>query len=107
MSAQQGQTTTAAIRIVSLAATLAVALAMIAAPPRAAASSDQFTVLDPTPSLLNGESAARRSDILDRLQALGVDSVRIQVQWRVLAPAPESTTKPADFDGSDPGAYPN
>ncbi|MEK6251199.1 MAG: hypothetical protein AABM43_04510 [Actinomycetota bacterium] len=107
MSAQQGQTTTAAIRIVSLAATLAVALAMIAAPPRAAASSDQFTVLDPTPSLLNGESAARRSDILDRLQALGVDSVRIQVQWRVLAPAPESSTKPADFDGSDPGDYPN
>ena len=107
MSAQQGQTTTAAIRIVSLAAMLALGLAMIAAPPRAAASIDQFTVLDPTPSLLNGESAARRSDILDRLQALGVDSVRIQVQWRVLAPAPESSTKPLGFDGSDPGGYPN
>ena len=106
MSAQQGQTTTAAIRLVSLAAMLALALVMIAAPSRAAASVDQFTILDPTPSLLNGESAARRSDILDRLQSLGVDSVRIQVQWRVLAPAPNSSTKPFSFDGSDPASYP-
>ena len=96
----------AAIRLVSLAALLAAALAIFGAPPRAAASVDQFTVLDPTPSLLNGESAARRSDILDRLQSLGVDSVRIQVQWRVLAPAPHSSTKPPAFDGSDPGSYP-
>ncbi len=102
MSAQQGQTSTA-IRIVLVGALLGL---LLAAPTRAAASPDQFTVLDPTPSLLNGESSARRSDILDRLQALGVDSVRIQVQWRVLAPTPNSFSKPFDFDGSDPGDYP-
>jgi Cellulase (glycosyl hydrolase family 5) len=89
-----------------VAVTLAVALIGLAAAPPAGASHDQFTVLDPTPSLLNGESAARRSDILDRLQALGVDTVRIQVQWRFLAPSPESSTAPAGFDASDPGDYP-
>ena len=61
-----------------LAALLATAaIAVLAGAPAASASTDQITILDPTPSLLNGETAARRSDILDRLQALGVDSVRI------------------------------
>ena len=93
------------IRRSLLAAALGLALAA-AAPSGAAASADQFTVLDPTPQLLNGETAARRSDILDRLQALGVDSVRIQVQWHFLAPAARSDRKPSDFDASDPGDYP-
>jgi hypothetical protein len=96
----------AAIRIASVAAMLGLALVAAGLPATAAASSDQFTVLDPTPSLLNGETAARRSDILDRLQALGVNSVRIQVQWRLLAPAPRSSVKPPGFDPSDPGNYP-
>jgi hypothetical protein len=94
-------------RIAAVALSLGLALGILAAPSGALASADQFTVFDPTPSLLNGESAARRSDTLDRLQALGVDSVRIQVQWRFLAPAPGSSVKPAGFDGSDPGDYPN
>ena len=89
-----------------LVAVAAVSLAALAGPGRAAASADQITILDPTPSLLNGETAARRSDILDRLQALGVDSVRIQVQWRFLAPQPSSSEAPEDFDASDPGDYP-
>jgi Cellulase (glycosyl hydrolase family 5) len=84
---------------------LTAALGLVAAAP-AGASRDQFTVLDPTPSLLNGESAARRADILDRLQALGVDTVRIQVQWRFLAPSPASSTQPAGFDPTDPADYP-
>jgi hypothetical protein len=90
-----------------LAALLAgIVAALLAGPPMAAASTDQITILDPTPSLLNGETAARRSDILDRLQALGVDSVRIQVQWRFLAPSPNSDSKPDDFVSDDPGDYP-
>ena len=83
----------------------AVVVAMLAAP-AASASPGQITILDPTPSLLNGETAARRSDILDRLQALGVDSVRIQVQWRFLAPSPNSDSKPDGFASDDPGDYP-
>jgi hypothetical protein len=87
-------------------ALLTAALCTAYAPARAGASTDQITILDPTPSLLNGETSARRFDILDRLQALGVDSVRIQVQWQFLAPSPDSSTKPVGFDGSDPGDYP-
>ena len=48
----------------------------------------------------------RRADILDRLQALGVDSMRVQVQWRFMAPGPGSSRKPPGFDGADPGDYP-
>lgn len=106
MSAQQRQTSTAAIRIGLLVATLVVAVSVLGPPSRAGASADQFTVLDPTPQLLNGETAARRADILDRLQALGVDSMRIQVQWRFLAPSPHSSNKPPGFDGADSGDYP-
>jgi hypothetical protein len=105
MRARRPQTSTAAIRIAVLS-TLAAAIGAFGSTTKAAASSDQITILDPTPSLLNGETAARRSDILDRLQALGVDSVRIQVQWHFLAPAPESAHKPEDFDAADPGDYP-
>ncbi len=84
----------------------ALALLSFAGASHASATPAQITILDPTPSLLNGETAARRSDILDRLQALGVDSVRIQVQWRFLAPDPNSDSKPEDFVAEDPGDYP-
>jgi hypothetical protein len=91
-------------RLAALAAFAVVGV--FSAPSDVAASANQITILDPTPSLLNGETAARRADTLDRLQALGVDTVRVQVQWRFLAPAPESSIKPQGFDASDPGDYP-
>lgn len=94
-------------RAAILAALLAAAaIALLAGAPASSASTGQITILDPTPSLLNGETAARRSDILDRLQALGVDSVRIQVQWRFLAPSPNKDSKPDGFVSDDPGEYP-
>jgi hypothetical protein len=43
---------------------------------------------------------------LDTLRGLGVDRLRITVQWRELAPNGGSYTRPEDFDGADPGAYP-
>lgn len=42
---------------------------------------------------------------LDTLHALGVDRVRVSLFWNVVAPDPQSRTRPA-FDASDPGAYP-
>ncbi len=107
MSALQRQISTAAIRVGFLAAMLTALLAALGSGSRAAASVDQVTVLDPTPQLLNDAGPARRADILDRLQALGVDSMRVQVQWRFMAPAPESSHKPPAFDGADPGDYPS
>jgi hypothetical protein len=40
------------------------------------------------------------------MKALGADTVHVLVGWRRLAPSPDSRTKPAGFDGSDPNAYP-
>ena len=105
MSARRRQIS-AATTCTAVLAAMVVLLGILVLPGRAAAAPSQITILDPTPSLLNGESAARRSDILDRLQALGVDSVRIQVQWRFLAPSPNSERKPEDFVADDPGDYP-
>ena len=103
MSRGNAQTWSGAIRVALLATVLAALCTTN--PARAPASADQFTVLDPTPQLLNGTTAARRADILDRLQALGVDSLRIQVQWRFLAPHSGSEEKPPGLDATDPGEY--
>jgi hypothetical protein len=77
---------------------------LLATPARA--SNDQITIFDATPSLLGGESAEYRFGVLDRLQALGTDTIRILVPWRSMAPEPDSSTKPAGFDASNPIDYP-
>jgi hypothetical protein len=43
---------------------------------------------------------------LDTLAALGVDRLRITVQWASIAPDPDQTTAPAGFDPTDPASYP-
>ncbi len=43
---------------------------------------------------------------LNTLAALGVDRIRVSVFWRVVAPDAKSTVRPANFDASDPNAYP-
>ena len=43
---------------------------------------------------------------LDTLKGLGVDRLRITVQWREIAPNGGSYTRPERFDGTDPAAYP-
>jgi hypothetical protein len=43
---------------------------------------------------------------LNTLAALGVDRIRVSVFWRVVAPDPLSTTRPANFTAADPNAYP-
>ncbi|MEK6277508.1 MAG: hypothetical protein AABM29_05805 [Actinomycetota bacterium] len=90
------------------AAALAVALACAgpAAAP-AAASPEQNTIFDATSSLLDGQGATHRTDVLDRLEALGVDTLRAQIRWRLFVPDPNSGVKPRDFDADDPGDYPN
>jgi hypothetical protein len=43
---------------------------------------------------------------LDRLQRLGVDTIRVTMLWKALAPQPTSATAPPGFSASDPAAYP-
>ena len=43
---------------------------------------------------------------LATLSSLGVQRLRITVQWNLIAPDPNSSRAPAGFDGSDPADYP-
>jgi hypothetical protein len=91
-------------RQTALSATLALcALLLVAAP--AGASRSQETIFDATNDLLYAPGAGARGAILDELDALGVDTVRVVVPWRAVVPRPGSATRPAGFDPEDPGDY--
>ena len=45
-----------------------------------------------------------RDTTLSELQGLGVDVIKIQLNWDEVAP--RTRRKPAGFDGSDPADYP-
>ncbi len=51
-------------------------------------------------------STATATNTLDQLKRLGVDTIRVTVLWKALAPAPTSATMPAGFAPGDPAAYP-
>lgn len=55
-------------------------------------------------SLVYGSPAEVGAEIT-RLKGLGVDRLRITVNWGLVAPDPNSSTRP-DFDSIDPDAYP-
>jgi len=87
----------------ALLAATAVALSLAAAP--AGASPGQQTIFDATNDVLHAGSTADRNAVLDQLQALGVDTVRVVVPWRQLVPAPDASQRPAGFDPTDPAQY--
>ena len=60
--------------------------------------------MEDTQQLLQ-QGREQRIAALDELARLGVDIVKVRVQWRSLAPAAESETRPA-FNAADPAAYP-
>ncbi|MBJ7347624.1 MAG: hypothetical protein JHC87_03510 [Thermoleophilaceae bacterium] len=70
----------------------------------AGASSTQFTAIQDEGLLLSPDPAVRNA-ALDEMQALGVESVKLAMIWRRIAPSPDSSTKPAGFDATDPAAY--
>src|SRR5690242_16680626 len=43
---------------------------------------------------------------LKTLRSLGVDVIRLNVPWASIAPDVRSTSRPAQFNASDPAAYP-
>jgi hypothetical protein len=47
-----------------------------------------------------------QTSTLDRIKALGADTIHVLVGWRKAAPDPTATTKPAGFDATNPDAYP-
>ena len=81
-------------------------LALLGAPGPAAASHRQATIFDPPGLQVVHTTAERRDRMLDDVQAVGADSVRLVADWRYFAPDPDDSAKPNGFDGSDPAAYP-
>src|SRR5436305_11234102 len=51
-------------------------------------------------------STAGATATLDRLKRLGVDSIRVTMLWKAVAPQPTAATAPAGFHAGDPAAYP-
>jgi hypothetical protein len=91
-------------RSVLPAAVLAVGL-LLAVPGVACASQSQQTIFDATAALLGAGERERRQS-LNELDALGVDTIRIVLQWRSVAPSPGRSRRPAGFRPGDPDDYP-
>jgi hypothetical protein len=67
------------------------------------------TVTGPGPESILEEETLLHTDpagTVALLKQLGVDRVRVYVDWQRLAPAVASRMRPAGFDGADPAAYP-
>jgi hypothetical protein len=93
-------------RLLAAAATLAalVSLVSLVAAPLAAGSRSQTTLFDLGGAGLDVPEAQLAGQ-LDQLQDFGVDTVRVIVTWRDIAPDNQASSKP-NFDASDPSAYP-
>lgn len=85
---------------------LALALICLLAAPSARASHSQPTVFDGTGAILSAADAKKQGAVLNQLQDLGVDQVRLVVPWRFLSPARGKSSPPKGFDASDPADYP-
>lgn len=84
--------------------TIILSLLILALMPAAAAASARQVALFQDDPLLVHQGATIRAQTLDELQALGVDAIKVQLNWSSVAPT--GRRKPAGFDGSDPAAYP-
>ena len=88
-----------------LAALLVAALALLASAAPAAASTGQETHFQDDEFLVFS-SPAVTAQTLDTLKALGTDRVRVTVYWNIIAPEPNSRSRPS-FNATDPAAYPS
>ncbi len=89
----------------TIAALLTGLLATLAFASSAPASKSQQTIFDATNDLLRARSVQARSNVLDQLDSLGVDTVRVVVPWRQIVPAPGAPAPPAGFDPTDPADF--
>jgi hypothetical protein len=89
----------------SLHRLLAAALvAAVLAPAAAHASTSMETGIADDAALLNEPDDAKAAAAVDAWAKLGIDDVRIFVQWQAIAPANGATTAPAGFNGADPNS---
>jgi hypothetical protein len=84
--------------------TLLVLIAALVLPASVFASKDQWSIFEDHPYLVRSD-ATTREKLLDEVQQLGPDTIRIEVKWNEVAPDAYSKKKPG-FNASDPSAYP-
>jgi hypothetical protein len=99
-SRRRGAVATATLALIGLGLAL-----LLASPPKASANRTDITIFDPPGVGLLYDSEAERQKALDRVQALGADTVRIPANWGNYAPAPHAASQPGGFDPSDPQDY--
>jgi len=89
------------LRTLLLVMATAVALGALTSP--ASASSDQTALFQDDRQLLQS-GVEKRRQTLDEIKALGADAVKVSLEWASVAPG--GSSRPANFDASDPAAYP-
>ena len=89
--------------LTALGAVCTIAAVLALASP-AAASKSQWSMFEDHVFLVRS-GPELREQTLTEIQALGADTLRIEVKWSEVAPSPGSKTKPA-FNATDPAAYP-
>src|SRR4051812_30207836 len=86
----------------TIAALVLAAMCAFLCAPAAQASKTQTTMLQDDTLLLSSTGA--RDATLDEWKSLGVDTVKLGIRWRLLAPSPDADDRPS-FDATDPAAY--
>jgi hypothetical protein len=82
---------------------LLLVLAGLCLPAAAHAGSRQVTIFQDDQALLRSGDGSREN-LLNEVDAMGVDVIKAQLLWADAAP--RGKRKPRGFDGSDPGQYP-
>jgi hypothetical protein len=78
------------------------ALLVGAAPALAGRAQESFFQDD---TVLTNSDYVTQTLSLDALAGLGVDTIHTVINWRRMAPQPDSVTKPPGFDGTNPTSY--
>jgi hypothetical protein len=82
--------------------TSAVLIALLLLPAAASAGVRQYTLFQDESLIV--ENGGTRAATLDELRGLGVDMIKVQVNWDTVAPG--TRRKPSGFDATDPAQYP-
>jgi hypothetical protein len=90
--------------IAAVASSVPIAFTLALLPAPALAGKAQWSIFEDHAKLVRS-SASTRARTLSEIGALGADTIRIEVRWSEVAPAPLQRSRPS-FDASDPGAYP-
>jgi hypothetical protein len=103
MRATQPAARRPAARLLLVTLSGALSLLLLCAP-SALASKTQWSIIEDHSHLVQTDPQTRER-MLDEVQQLGADTLRIEVKWNEVAPGAGSRRKPT-FDATDPAAYP-